>query len=686
MRSRALLLCFVAVRVLGGQAIRAMPAFQAGQQIAGDATLAFTIEGDSAQPIRPITIVVGSLDLGAFVSRDGRRLTLGRRPIRLPSGQQDVVVYEVNGTEWREIGRASVQVLMRGGFEKARAAPALTLNNAGQLTERASEGQPDPQRPSFQDFTGSAGLELGFVKSATSLESRWNLVGASRREQALRFGTRQNEAPKVDLSDFVVRLTKGPANLAFGHVTMGTSRHLVNNLASRGVTTTLTRGPASLSFGVVNGASIVGWDNLLGIDNSRHQMRSATLGVELVPRHPGGLKLEVAALDGSTQPNAGFTRGAILDAETSDGTSVQLSAATPGQRIRLTSGYTTSRFDLAKDPQLTGDTILTPVRPDRRGARFGELTLGLIQGLKLSKDKQLSLTTNLRHERIDPLYRSIGAQLQADRDQSSGDLQLLAGPLSLQIAHARSGDNLDHIPSVLRTVQRTSTAALSVPLAQLVSAQKSARWWPMLSWSMNQVHALANDLPVNGSFRPVDLPDQVSTNNDIGAQWSLGTWRLGYRHNRSNQDNRQSGREKADFSTSVDALSVGVAARATLDVALDGSLERQENVELSQTNRLTRVGTIVNWRLPTRTGFSSAIAVVRSRDEPRTARNTTGDVRFELSQGVGGGAAGGAERGRLFLRYARQSQHTIPMIAPPPGALGRAERWSVASGFSVRVF
>jgi hypothetical protein len=660
---------------------RVTPAFDTARSVAGDASLGFLIEGDS---LGEITVVLGTTDLGAYLQRAGRRLTLGARPFRLPPGNQELIIYGVQNGAWNEIGRATVHVLTRGGFEKAQATPALTLNNAGQLTERASAGQPEPPRPTFQDFTGSAGMTTTLQRGRTTFESRWNVLGASKREQTLRFGTRRDRAPRVDLSDFALKLAAGPTSLSLGHVSVGTSRHLINNLSTRGVVTTLGRGPATFTLGVVNGASMVGWDNLIGLGNTRHQMRNAMLGVDLVASRPGAIRLELSALDGSTEPNAGFTRGAILDAETSDGGSVQLSAATPGQRLRFATGYSTSRFSLATDPELAGDTTLTPVSRERRGARFAELTVGVVQGKQLARNFPLSLSTTLRHERIDPLYRSVAAPLQADRDQTGGEMQMTVGPMSLLVSHGRTGDNLDDVPSVLRTLQRATMASFSAPLGTVVGGTRGP-WFPTLTWSLNRTHALADGVPVNGAFRPNDLPDQVSIATDVGGQWSIGRWRLGLRHNQSKQDNRQSGRERADFETSVDALTLGLAVGATFDIALDGSLERQDNLELAQTNRLTRLGTLINWRLPTHTQLAGAVSLVGTRDEPRTSRATNVDLHAELSQGVSARSLGG-ERGRVFVRYARQSARTTPMIPLPTGDTGRVARWTLASGLSIRVF
>ena len=85
-------------------------------------------------------------------------------------------------------------------------------------------------------------------------------------------------------------------------------------------------------------------------------------------------------LDGSLLPEASFTQGAIVDAERSKGFGVQVSGTTASERLRVAAGYAQSRFqNPARDPQLSGDSSIVPVRAETRDARFAEVGLGLIQ-------------------------------------------------------------------------------------------------------------------------------------------------------------------------------------------------------------------------------------------------------------------------------------------------------------------
>ena len=173
--------------------------------------------------------------------------------------------------------------------------------------------------------------------------------------------------------ELTVQLERGRTVLGLGHVSAGSHRHLMNGFASRGVSATVRGGVASLAVGAVNGSSIVGWNNISGLNNGDHRVYSATLGLELRPRRPGALHLDATVLDGSLLPQTSFTQGAVVDAERSTGGGVQLSATTPGERLRAAAGYSRSRFDNPdNDQELTGTSGVVPVERETRGDFHGD--------------------------------------------------------------------------------------------------------------------------------------------------------------------------------------------------------------------------------------------------------------------------------------------------------------------------
>ena len=664
-------------------------AWAAGRPVAHDASLAFRLGRPLLRDER-LALVVGAVDLAGFATDEGTTVTLHLRSARVAPGSHEVIAYSVTETAWTELGRFPVMVLTRGGFESMRVAPSATLNNVGQLAERTSALETPSPRRTFQDFTGSAGVQAAFQRRGVTLETQWNVAGTSEREQALRFSERQQAAPLIDLADFSVSLRGGPTTLSLGSLTLGQQRHLVQQFPSRGVTASVARGPATLTLAAANGSSIVGWNNLLGVSDGRHLLRTAMLAMELVPNHPGSLRLETTVVDGSTRPNTGVARGAIVDAERGGGQGIALDARTPGQRVRLRAEWARSRLRPARDDELTDHVTLVPLGAARGNARYAELGIDVLRQRRLLSLVTTDLSVILRHERVDPLYRSVATSPQADRQDNGGEVALTLGALGVRVAYAASGDNLGDVPSVLRTENRQTLTSVTLPLGQAFTRiPRLSAYLPLLSGSWGRTHAVADDLPTNGDFRPVDLPDQLSTTADASAQWTLTRWRVSYRFARSAQDNRQAGRERADFATDIHAVSVGFTPLAVLDVGVDATDEQQTNEELDQSQRLRRLGVAGTWQLTRLAQFSGGYTATVSRDRPATTRGTQADLRAELSHGfdIRGGADGGNARGRLFVRYQRLSAETqqridaVASVLPP----GRRLRWNVATGLSYRV-
>ena len=480
------------------------------------------------------------------------------------------------------------------------------------------------------------------------------------------------------------------ARVELGHVSLGSNRHLIAGMTSRGVA--LTTGPswASLTLGSVAGAPIVGWDNLMGLAESSHRVSAASLGVELLRKRPGALNVRFTTMDGSLLPRNGFTQGAVTDAEASRGTGVEITASTPRQRARLSAGYAQSAFtNPLTDTELTGGITVVRTERVRRGARYLESALDVLNNAQLFGRTPVRLSAGWRHERIDPLYRSVGSFVQADRRQDVIDLNGGIGVIALQGAHTIARDNLANIVGVLTSQTRSSTANMVLPLATLLRVQQRAAWLPQLNVGVVLSTQFAESAAKD--FRPQDLTDQRSMSIESGAQWQLDAWRVNLRDNRTHQDNRQLGREQSDFSGTVQALSLGRSIGTRLDGSLDASLERQRNEELAQVNTVRRVGLSANWRATNSTALSSNVTAATSRTPPSTSDVTNMEMRAELTHTVRLFRVGTDMRtGQFFLRFARTSVTAAPFgfvegSALPLGLATRIQ-WTVNSGLSLRLW
>ena len=96
-----------------------------------------------------------------------------------------------------------------------------------------------------------------------------------------------------------------------------------------------------------------------------------------------------------------------------------------------------------------------------------------------------------------PLFRTIGTFVRPDVEERIWELQGSVGPMMVRATMDRSVDNLDRVPTILRT--RTARNALNVnlPLASLpgVAGRRAAPVLPSVTYQFNQTHQLGGDPP-----------------------------------------------------------------------------------------------------------------------------------------------------------------------------------------------
>jgi hypothetical protein len=152
------------------------------------------------------------------------------------------------------------------------------------------------ERATFADGTLQFSMHNEMTRGWFGTESSFDFAGSTFQSEALRFGTLGTNAPLVDLSSYLVQLKLGRAKMAIGHTSSGTSRHLISGFSSRGITFNV---PITKRFdfgvAVLNGTNVVGYGNFLGVSKDKHQLQTATFGIELAPKRPGGIRLEFQA-------------------------------------------------------------------------------------------------------------------------------------------------------------------------------------------------------------------------------------------------------------------------------------------------------------------------------------------------------------------------------------------------------
>ena len=460
-----------------------------------------------------VAVLIGQTDFTNLFTPTGNSLSYLPRIVPLPAGESPIRIFLVSpSNEWRELTQLTLRVktappadaapgqstgqAQKPAPDPARPAaapkygftPSLTLGMKSQMAERHSPASNRPERPTFADLTLQGSLKSEIERQWFKNQTQFNIVGSSFQKEALRFGALGADAPQVDLSSYLMQFQMGAGKLQAGHTSFGTSRHLIKSYGSRGLTFTMPLGKRSdLSLAAMNGTNTVGWSNFFGLNRRKHQMVSATLGIELLANRPGGLRLEAAALHGSLLPIAGFNQGVLNDAEQSNGASLRVAATDKTQRLKFEGGFTRSRFNNPVDTLLNQNLPVVPTRETARNAHYLDTSVALLKDLKLSEKKTANLTLNIRHERVAPLFRSIAATTQADRLQNEVEMTGAIGEFTATVLHQRFHDNLNDIPSLLRTLSRRYAVVINVPLASFADygtdgAAPRSVWLPRVAY------------------------------------------------------------------------------------------------------------------------------------------------------------------------------------------------------------
>ncbi|MDX2034588.1 MAG: hypothetical protein SF339_28190 [Blastocatellia bacterium] len=605
-----------------------------------------------------------------LVAADNEWKEIATFPLRVAATEAPVIgeapaqppVTETNGVAAAAdpAAAATPPVKRRFGFDKIELAPSLNLGVKSQFAETHFPDANRPARTTFADATLTGTWKSEMARGAMQMQQQFDIVGSSFRNEALRFNELQNGAPKIDLSSYLMQFQQGTRKLNLGHGSFGAHRHLINNFSSRGMTfTTPLNSRIDLSAVAMNSTNVVGWSNFFGLANRRHQLFGGVIGLEGVKSRPGALRLEAGVVDAwFTANRQNFNQGNINDAERSQGASVRLVAKDKSERARLDAGFTRSRFVNPEDPLLNqGAANVVATRQTSRNARFIDAGYDLVKGFSFIKPpvapaaadaaatqngqppqaapepKKFNLTVNLRHEQVDPLFRSIGASTQADLFRNELEFVGSYADLSFTAAHTRFNDNLAEIQTLLRTNTRRTAFAINTPTQGLfsnhVNTAEPNPLFPRLGYTFERVHASADFIPLGDAFKdPGAIPDLATLNQAVTAEWQFKTVRAGYRLNHSLADNRAVGRERADLQNFVHGMTFGWTPRPTFDLNFEMNFEDANNREEANTNRTLRFAVNTTWQATTRQSIALTFSTLGAGDLRRVNRNR--NTEFDL--------------------------------------------------------
>jgi hypothetical protein len=631
-----------------------------------------------------VSLIVGTTDVTSLCTLYGDTLSYRPLAVPLPRGSVNVSVFLVtpDGT-WTSVGDFTLKVLTTAGLEKSLVTPTFTLSNKGQVAEGHSPEESAPARSTFQELNGQLALKVDVERSGVSVGVGANIIGVSFKQEALRFSEKGEDAAKIDLASYVIETRTGRTTLSAGHISHGRSRHLLNNFSSRGVSATTAIGSfADLSGSVLNGTNIVGWDNFVGLENADHRLYSGTLGLEILPEHPGTIRIEGSYVYGSQLPLNNFNQAQVNDAEESNGGSGRLLLSDPGRNIIVDAGFTMTRFVNPVDPLLSQGFEVVPVEETTRQARYADVAWDVFRDAMLLDALPARLNVAFRHERIDPLYRAVGANVRSDNLQNTYELHGGVGPLQLDLTHLRSEDNLAEIESVLKSKTRQTGA--NVILSPAASAGILPLWLPTFSYGLNSTHQFGVSTPTNSEFTPGRVPDQLTTSHSAGIEWQGSSLRVGYRGTHTTQDNRQVGGENADAVNRTNGLNISFSPVTQVFLTLEGSLESSENTGTGAVIRNKRIGTTLLASLVE--GASTSVTASLSTSAPDDGSSSQRQTLFSLETSYAFDLSSFFVfkwRGQAFVRYSWSEFESLDNVF---NLDSHTRSWVVNTGISINLF
>jgi hypothetical protein len=644
------------------------------------------------RPLDPATerlaVIIGQTDWSGLLVSTDRGAILRRTSIPLPVGEHDLQLYLVSpSNEWIPLGSYRLKVISAAATPaRPEFDPTFQVTNKGQVAEGHRSTGPPP-RATFQDFGLNGAIHTAMAGGGWTTRMQMSVLGVSNRKEALRVRDQPETAPLVDLADYLISTERDHITISLGHVTFGRHPQLFNAFASRGVTAAVRLGSrADVALSALHGSSIVGWDHVLGFERREHRVFGATVGLEMFPTRPGGLRLEGSWMDGRRLPLTGFNQGRIDDTERSRGGGVRLVATDVSRRFRADAGYARSTFLNPNDALRAQGSTAAPLPQATRGARYVDLSYAVVHEKPVGRATRANLLAGYRHERVDPQYGSVAADLKSDLSRQAFDVRGNVGAATMQAAYTQARDNLDGLAALVKTVTRAIQFNAAAPLSALFPASASAnsRWWPMATYMLNRIHQRGTGLQPGPASPAVQLPDQIATDQVLSFDWYTDRWRIGYHVNRTLQDNRQTDSDATDLVHLAQNITVDLTAGPRLGLQMAVGLERAENTKLARVDSTKRVGLNGIWRITPGTVLTSLFSTTVFEDSGKTT--DAGDVEFnlEISKTVPlFGTRPGSRHAQLFVRYSRQAGHRIDRVF----ALDDSQRrWTCNTGFNVTLF
>lgn len=640
-------------------------------------SITIAIDDSGSLQLNDLAFFIGKTDVSAFVSRstDGNYI-YDSSSLALPMGTNDLKVYDKSGdsSDWAELGLVELNVLSKGGFRVSKFTPSVEINAIGEVSQSLSGDTDDllsPDDSNEKNISSSITIEGEHTRTGgLEITSNANFVSASRREAALRFDEKENKAPKVDLSEYIVSAVKGKTTVQLGHISQGNHPLLVDNLSNRGLMVQRQfTDRVSVGLSTQSGREITGSDDLLGFTESKNRISTFTVGVDLLKREDGA-KLEVSYIKGSTVAESNFDEGQVPTAEKNTGYGLRLTTNSKSGKLTTDTAFARSKYTNPTDETLefNGETLVD-VNETSSNAFYTNIGYQLLNEKALSKTISADLSVNLRHAQTDSEYKSLAAYPNPDERLTEIGLTGRIGLVEFQLKEGRSRDNIEDIDTILTTQTNTTELAFSTSLKEMFGVNKDDepnrfnKLLPSLSLSAQKVRQYALNSPKTEDSDFNDnshLPDQLNLTVSNTLEWDFDKWSLGYTTDWSDQDNKQTGRENADFNTLGHQVSLTFRPKESITLGVSAGRVRSRDEEQSTKRYDNTYGLNLDWQINDKFTLSADHTNNKSNDSlniEKTLTNSSGlklSYQFELPTPTGGKLPGQA-----FVRYIVQDANNV---------------------------
>lgn len=579
----------------------------------------------------------------------------------LPAGSNLLRVYQISASnQWVEIGQASISVAPPpAGNRTPVYRPSLIVGAKSQLAESHSASAQPPTRSTYADLTVQGGLQTEHGGADWSVKSQLNVAGSSYRPETVSFVSRGDDAPKVDVTSYLIESTfnsgVGQTGLSIGQVQAGTNPLLANAIGNRGVLLTQKFGSrVDLVAALQNGTQTLGATNILGVNDAEHRLATATAGVELLER-AGGFRLEATSFQGAVKPQLVAGIASLQDAEESRGWGLRAQSRSQDGRWRADLAFAHSDFTSLGNAVLN----VAPLPTTSGDSWYADLAYDLVRGAQLTKDYAFSATLQARHEYSTATYKSLGSPQAANYISDTVALNASLGVLASQLQLGRRSDNVDNAAAFLINRAQTLNFMLTAPLGQMVNSAQPPPWAPTLSYTHGRNHNLAdtNHIPVGQTI--ANLPDVMVTTDGLGLNWTVSRFNFGYQYSRNLQDNSQSGLELQDMLDVGHMVTMSYQATESLNLNGGAGKRRSEQRDsgIERYNNTAQAG--LNWRFGDRYNVIANVTASHDRDSIFSNDNETLLAQLQLTKQFNLTSFGAKLPGQWSLSYSDSNVNSL---------------------------